>query len=579
MLVSLGVELTQEDKILDGKQLLKATMSKWLPAADTLLEMMVLHLPSPRIAQKYRTSYLYEGPQEDAIAASMRACDPKGPLMIYISKMVPAADKGRFYAFGRVFSGTVASGQKVRIMGANYKIGTKTELYEKNITRTVLMMGRNVESIPDVPCGNTVALSGIDQYLVKTGTIGSIEHPEAHPIRSMKYSVSPVVRVAVKPKNPGDLPKLVDGLKKLAKSDPLVLCIFEETGENIIAGCGELHVEICLNDLENDFAQIPIIKSDPVVTYKETMTSESSQSAMTKSQNKHNRLTGTAFPLHELLPDLIENGEIDASQDPKIRGKRLVEEFDWEKDDTTKIWCFGPENVGPNMVVDVTKGVQYMNEIKESIVSSFQNTSKQGVLCEESMRGMRFNVVDCELHTDAIHRGGGQIMPSARRLFYALELLCGPTLLEPIFSCEITAPMDCMGGVYQSLNTRRGQVVEETQITGTPLNLVIICLILRLKPSCQSQNHSVSPVCSEVTPKERPSHNVCSIIGKSSRDCHLLTKRPKNSSLPSERERDSRKKCHSSKTTWISFDLSLSFIFKIFSNISCISNERKELLF
>jgi elongation factor 2 len=209
MLVTLGVELSQDDKCLEGKHLLKAAMSKWLPAADTLLEMMVLHLPSPRTAQKYRTSYLYEGPQEDHIAASMRACDPTGPLMIYISKMVPSTDKGRFYAFGRVFSGTVASGQKVRIMGANYKMGKKDDLFEKTITRTVLMMGRNVESIPDVPCGNTVALSGIDQYLVKTGTIGSLDHPEAHPIRSMKYSVSPVVRVAVRPKNPGDLPKLV----------------------------------------------------------------------------------------------------------------------------------------------------------------------------------------------------------------------------------------------------------------------------------------------------------------------------------------------------------------------------------
>ena len=185
----------------------------------------------------------------------MRACDPKGPLMIYISKMVPSTDKVRFYAFGRVFSGTVASGQKVRIMGANYKPGKKDDLYEKNITRTVLMMGRNVESIPDVPCGNTVALSGVDQYLIKTGTIASVEHPESHPIRSMKYSVSPVVRVAVKPKNPADLPKLVEGLKKLAKSDPLVLCEYDESGENVIAGCGELHVEICLNDLEKDFAQ------------------------------------------------------------------------------------------------------------------------------------------------------------------------------------------------------------------------------------------------------------------------------------------------------------------------------------
>lgn len=147
------------------------------------------------------------------------------------------------------------------------------------------------------------------------------------------------------------------------------------------------------------------------------------------------------------------------------------------------------------------------------MVSSFQNTSKQGVLCEENMRGMRFNVIDCELHTDAIHRGGGQIMPTARRLYYALELLCQPTLLEPIFSCEITAPIDCMGGVYQSLNTRRGQVVEEIQIAGTPLNLVIFFLIFRLKLSYQSMNHSVSPDYLEEILKEKPSLNVFSIIG------------------------------------------------------------------
>jgi len=428
MLTTLEIDLSQEDKQLTGKQLLKAIMSKWLPAADCLLEMMVLHLPSPRQAQKYRTAYLYEGPQEDIIAAAMRACDPKGPLMIYISKMVPSTDKGRFFAFGRVFSGTVSSGQRVRIMGANYKPGKKEDLYEKNITRTVLMMGRTVEAIPDVPCGNTVALSGIDQYLIKTGTIASADHPESHPIRSMKYSVSPVVRVAVKPKNPGDLPKLVEGLKKLAKSDPLVLCEFGEAGENVVAGCGELHVEICLNDLEKDYAQCEIIKDDPVVTYKETMTDESSEPCMTKSQNKHNRIHGSSLPLHEDLPLLIENGEISPTQDMKVRGKRLCEEFEWEKEDTTKIWCFGPDNTGPNMVVDVTKGVQYMNEIKESIVSSFQWASKQGVLCDENMRGMRFNINDCELHTDAIHRGGGQIMPAARRLFYALELLSQPTL-------------------------------------------------------------------------------------------------------------------------------------------------------
>ena len=157
-----------------------------------------------------------------------------------------------------------------------------------------------------------------------------------------------------------------------------------------------------------------------------------------------------------------------------------------------------------------------MNELKESIVSSFQWASKQGILCDENMRGMRFNIFDCELHADAIHRGGGQIMPAARRLFYALELLSCPTLVEPIFSCEITAPSDCMGGVYQSLNQRRGQVIEEIQISGTPLNLVHFVLF-RSKHSCPSLNHSVSPVCSEEILKEKPSPSASSTIGRSLR--------------------------------------------------------------
>lgn len=232
-------------------------MQKWLNAADALLEMIVLHLPSPKLAQKYRTSYLYEGPPEDEVSEAMMNCDPNGPLMMYVSKMVPTTDKGRFYAFGRVFSGTISTGQKVRIMGPNYVPGKKDDLFVKSIQRTVLMMGRGAEAIADVPCGNTVGLVGVDQYLLKTGTITSSE--TAHNIRVMKYSVSPVVRVAVMPKNSADLPKLVDGLKKLSKSDPLVQCYSDEsTGEHIIAGCGELHIEICLKDLVDEYCKIEI---------------------------------------------------------------------------------------------------------------------------------------------------------------------------------------------------------------------------------------------------------------------------------------------------------------------------------
>ena len=187
--------------------------------------------------------------------------------------MVPTNDGGRFYAFGRVFAGTVSTGQKVRIMGPNYTPGSKNDLNVKTVQRTVLMMAGKVEAVPDVPCGNTVGLVGVDAYLVKQGTIS--DHEDAHCIRVMKDSVSPVVRVAVEVTNAADLPKLVEGLRKLAKSDPLVVCTTEESGEHIIAGCGELHIEICLKDLEEEYAKCPLKKGNPVVSYRETVTAES----------------------------------------------------------------------------------------------------------------------------------------------------------------------------------------------------------------------------------------------------------------------------------------------------------------
>merc|ERR1719411_2539344 len=284
--------------------------------------------------------------------------------MMYISKMVPTSDKGRFYAFGRVFSGTVKTGLRCRIMGPNYVPGTKTDLYVKQIQRTILMMGRFVEQIEDVPCGNIVGLVGVDQYLVKTGTITTFE--QAHNMKVMKFSVSPVVKVAVEAKNPSDLPKLVEGLKRLSKSDPMVQISTEESGEHIIPGAGELHLEICLKDLEEDHACVPIVKSDPVVSYRETVTDESSVTCLSKSPNKHNRLYMKAQPFPEGLAEEIEDKKITPRDDPKTRGRYLSEKYEWDVNDARKIWAFGPDQDGANLVVDVTKGVQFLNEIKDS---------------------------------------------------------------------------------------------------------------------------------------------------------------------------------------------------------------------
>merc|ERR1712113_1314353 len=440
---------------------------------------MGIHLPSPVTAQKYRAELLYEGPHDDAACMGIKNCDPDAPLMMYVSKMVPTSDKGRFYAFGRVFAGKVATGQKARIMGPNFVPGQKTDLYEKSIQRTILMMGGRVEAIEDVPAGNICGLVGVDQFLVKTGTISTLK--DAHNMKVMKFSVSPVVRVAVEPKNPADLPKLVEGLKRLAKSDPMVLCIIEESGEHIVAGAGELHLEICLKDLEEDHAGVPIKKSDPVVSYRETVLEESDMMCLSKSPNKHNRLFMKAATLvhadvegvePEDLACAIDDGEVGPRDDFKLRGRLLADKYGWDVGEARKIWAFGPEGTGPNLLVDVSKGVQYLNEIKDSVVAGMQWAAKEGVLADENMRAVRFNIHDVTLHTDAIHRGGGQIIPTARRVLYACALTGEPRLLEPVYLCEIQCPENAVGGIYGCLNRRRGHVFEEAQTPGTPMFVV-----------------------------------------------------------------------------------------------------------
>jgi len=462
--------LKTEEKELEGKPLMKCVMRNWLPAGDAMFQMIVIHLPSPVTAQKYRAELLYEGPHDDAACMGIKNCDPEAPLMMYVSKMVPTSDKGRFYAFGRVFSGKVATGQKARIMGPNFVPGQKTDLYEKSIQRTILMMGGRVEAIEDVPAGNICGLVGVDQFLVKTGTISTLK--EAHNMKQMKFSVSPVVRVAVEPKNPADLPKLVEGLKRLAKSDPMVQCMIEESGEHIIAGAGELHLEICLKDLEEDHACIPLKKSDPVVSYRETVSEESSIMCLSKSPNKHNRLFMKAVPMPDGLSEDIENGEVNPRDDFKTRGRYLADKYDYDVTEARKIWCFGPDTLGPNLMIDCSKGVQYLNEIKDSVVAGFQWATKEGCLCDENMRNIRFNIYDVTLHADAIHRGGGQIIPTARRVLYACMLTAEPRLMEPVYLVEIQCPENAVGGIYGVLNRRRGHVFEEAQTPGTPMFVV-----------------------------------------------------------------------------------------------------------
>jgi len=468
----LKINLTKTELKLRRKALLMVALQKWIPAGDAVLSMIVHHLPSPAAAQKYRCEKLYTGPLDDATAQAIRNCDAEAGLSIYISKMVPT-EIGGFIAFGRVFSGTVAFGQKVRILGPEYEHGKKKDLYGKKIQRTLLMMGRYTEQVPQVPAGNMVGLVGIDQYLLKSGTISSSK--DTYPFKTMKFSVAAVVRVAVEPKRVEDLPKLVEGLKRLSKSDPLLRCSRAKTGEHVISSAGELHLQVCLKDLQEQFLKgAEINVSDPIVSFAETITGTTGSDGIhpticvVKSPNKQNSLSMYAEPLTSGLCKLIEDGKIGPMDNSRARARRLADNFDWDVNAARKIWAFGcPPDATANLLVNKSKGVQLLSEIREYVVSGFNNTTAAGALCDESLRGVRVNLDDVTLHADAMHRGAGQIIPCARNVFHACQLASSPRLMEPMYKVNISVPASAQAGVYTTLNKRRGKILKVKEHIGT----------------------------------------------------------------------------------------------------------------
>lgn len=475
-----SLQITEKERQLEPKELVKMIMSRWLPFTPSLTEMIALHLPSPKAAATYRTEILYTGPLDDETAKSMRACDSKGPLVVYVSKMFPMPGSTKFYAFGRVFSGTATTGQKVRVMGAGFSPknpqANKEELFDDvSIQRVLTVMTTHPEpALNDaIPAGNTVALAGIDKFLTKSGTV--VENKQSWPLQNLKHANSPVVRVSVVPKRQSDLTKLIEAMKRLSKADPLVLCTTNpDTKEHIIGCSGDLHMQTCLSILRSYMGESEIVVSEPVVPCKETVLAKSSVICMNKSPNSHNRLYMTSEPmgddlLEELSPTSGNSSKSGAdhsqqnlaNMDVKSRARILIEKYGWEEASARKIWSFSPiEQDYANVLCETTKGVQYLQEIKDSIVSTFIWGTTDGVLCAEPLRGVRFDLVDVHVHQDSAHRGPSQLIPATKRLMQAAQFCAQPRLLEPIFLCEIATSQKGLAGIYQVLNARRAKIVE-----------------------------------------------------------------------------------------------------------------------
>lgn len=470
MCTRLDIELTAEDLKETGKKLYRAIMSKWVNAAQCVADMVAGHLPSPIEAQKYRYSYLYEGDLEDECALAMKNCDPEGPLMYYVSKMIPNPESGKFLAFGRVFSGTARVGQKVIVMGPHYTPGSNKDIYEGNIQGCELIMGKKKEQVPDICCGNTGALVGLDKLILKNGTVSSSK--TASTIRAMKYSVSPVVRVAIEPVNPNDSSKLIEGMRKLAKVDNLLVCtVNEATGEKIVAGSGELHVSICLDDLEKYYARVPIKRSNPIVPYRETVIGEGEE-CKSKSSNKHNKLTCKAKPLSEEFVKAFEDGTLREEMDRSELNKKMIDNYGFDKKDTLSMWAFCTKEDTVNTFMDSTEGCSYMKEIKDSCVRSFETVCEGGVLMGEPLRGVNFELKDTTIHSDNAHRGPSQIMPCAKKALYGAQLMAQPRICEPYYLLEVSCVETHVSGVYSVINARKGKIIDQICVEGSPVQIV-----------------------------------------------------------------------------------------------------------
>ena len=510
MLVALGFKMKKQDLEYSGKELLKRTMRTWLPIDRALLDMITRHSPSPVVAQKYRAALLYSGPADEAdeCFVGIRDCDPQAPLILYISKMVKAADKGRFIAFGRVFAGSAASDTSIRIMGPNYQPGKKDHLFaRKKILGMTLFAGRRQEPVERVGVGNTCCLTGIDNFLTSAGTLSTSN--DAWPIRELTRSTSAVVRCAIEPVEPENLPKLMEALRGLRHVDRLVQIEINESGQLSVSGTSELHLESMLDLLTTEFLspkECPLKFDDLVVSYKETVTAAMKQACISLSPNKLNCLAFKATPISEDVSKKLENGEITFRGRPdedfetlddeteiyspdhplKMRKsvaattddlKRLMSQVPLTKriemETARKVWAFGPGEHGTCILLDATSGGSAsLNEIKDSIVASFAWVTKEGVLCEENMRGIGLKIADVALHRDAFLRGTGQILPTARRVMYAAQMLSQPRLMEPVYLVDITCSEESIDDVEMCIERRRGEIFDEVAREGTVLRRV-----------------------------------------------------------------------------------------------------------
>ena len=468
----MGIALKHREVHMDAKPLLKTVMKKFFGYPRGFVHMIVRHLPSPLEAAENKVSMTYSGYQTSAVANDMRKCDPNGTLMINIVKMYNTPDGNRFLSLGRILSGTIRTGQKVKVLGEAYTVDDDEDMAIVDVGNVSVGVGRFSIEVSVAVAGNLVLLEGVDAPIKKTATITDTDVEDVAIFKPLRFDTSAVVKLAVEPLNPSELPKMVEALRRINKSYPLVSTRVEESGEHIIFGTGELELDCIMHDLRHLYSDIEVKVADPVVAFCETVVESSSIKCFSETPNKRNKITMLAEPLENGLATDIENEIIRLDWDRKSIGDFFQSKYDWDLLAARSIWAFGPDSNGPNILVDDTLPSEVdknlLNTVKESVVQGFKWGCREGPLCDEPIRNTKFKILDALIAAEPIHRGGGQVIPTARRVAYSAFLMATPRLMEPVYLIEVQAPADCVQGVYPVLARRRGHVVHDAPKPGAP---------------------------------------------------------------------------------------------------------------
>ncbi len=414
------------------------------PIHEAILGMAVTVMPPPHVAQPYRIPKIWHGDPNSEFGQAMIKCDDNGPVLMSVVNIVVDPQAG-LVATGRLFSGTVREGEPVNLISSNSS---------GRVQQVAIYMGPNREIVGQLSAGNIPALLGLEN--VKAGeTIASVK--PFVPFEAVHYVTEPVVTMAVEPKFARDLPKLVDLMRKLSLEDPnLVTSVNEETGEYLISGMGTLHLEIA-NTLITKTG-LEIVTSKPIVIYREAIRTKAGP-VEGRSPNKHSKIFIEVEPLEDAVVELIKSGKISEYGD-KVEMARSLREIGWDASDARGVWSLDDPF---NMIVDVTKGAQYMQEVKDMILAGYRWGLKEGPIAYEQIRGLKVKITDVSLHEDPVHRGPAQIMPMVRRAMFVAFLNAQPTLLEPVQRITTKVPNDLLGAVTSVVSQKRGKIVSVDQ--------------------------------------------------------------------------------------------------------------------